>query len=111
MFECLTNPLPVIPVPDAPSFIPSIHDYMENLEDIPVDTPSLDDSVALLSHATSDYSTLCEQTSNILSDLFPSFRALSVATRTREGQELLENYIGGSAARKIVRFWQEDVLH
>ncbi|KAL4916627.1 hypothetical protein BDW62DRAFT_185590 [Aspergillus aurantiobrunneus] len=109
MFESLTNPLPVISIPDAPSFFPSIHDYISNLHRIPIASPSLSDSVALLAHATSDHSTLCEQNSNILSDLFPSFTALSEATRTREGRGLLEDYLGEGTAQSVIGFWQEDV--
>ncbi|KAL4861335.1 hypothetical protein BDV12DRAFT_180427 [Aspergillus spectabilis] len=84
---------------------------MANLEDIPVASPSLGDSVALLAHATSEYpSTLCERNTNILSDLFPSLKRLSEATRTREGQELLIDYLGEDTAQRIVKFWQEDIL-
>ncbi|KAL4790477.1 hypothetical protein BDV19DRAFT_372274 [Aspergillus venezuelensis] len=55
MFETLTIPLPVIPIPDAASFFSSIHEYMTNIEDIPVVNSTLGDSVALLAHTTSDY--------------------------------------------------------
>ncbi|RDW81638.1 uncharacterized protein DSM5745_05195 [Aspergillus mulundensis] len=110
MFESLTNLLPVISIPDAPSFLPAIQDFMANLEDIPVPNPSLTDSVALLSHATSDYpGTLSEETRNILSDLFPSFRKMSQATRSQEGQKIIEHYFDSTAAENIINFWKEDV--
>ncbi|KAL4902666.1 hypothetical protein BDW74DRAFT_158293 [Aspergillus multicolor] len=110
MFESLTNPTPVISIPDAPSFLQSIHDYMANLKDIPVPNPTLADSVSLLSHATSGYpSTLSEETRNILSDLFPSFRQMSQATRSQQGQEVIEQYFDSTAAEKIISFWKEDV--
>lgn len=109
MFESLTSPLPVIPISDAPSFLPAIHKYMANLEDIPLGSPSLTDSVALLAQATSDCSTLGEQASNILSDLFPSFRKLSEATHAREGRNLIEDYLGKDTAKRVITFWQEDI--
>ncbi|KAL4925514.1 uncharacterized protein BDV17DRAFT_184058 [Aspergillus undulatus] len=111
MFETLTAPLPVISISDAPSLFQSVDEYMMNIEDIPVAGPTLGDSVALLAHTTSDYPrSMDEQTHNVLSDLFPSFRKLSAATRIQEGQRLLVEYLGQDIAEKIVKFWQEDVL-
>ncbi|KAJ0421332.1 hypothetical protein BJY00DRAFT_312242 [Aspergillus carlsbadensis] len=111
LFESLAVPLPVIAIPDAASFLASVKEYMANLEDIPVTSSALGESLALLAQATSEYpNALCEQATNILSDLFPSFKSLSEATRTLEGQEVLREYLGGEAAAKIVRFWQEDLL-
>ncbi|KAL5001685.1 hypothetical protein BDV10DRAFT_159554 [Aspergillus recurvatus] len=46
----------------------------------------------------------------MLSDLFPSFRGLSQATRAQPGQEILENYFGDSTAKNIIKFWQKDIL-
>ncbi len=109
MFESLTHPIPVIPIPDASSFLPAIHKYMASLEDIPMGSPSPADSVALLAQATSDCSTLCEQASNILSDLFPSLRKLSEATHAQEGQNLIEDYLGESTANIVIKFWQKDI--
>ncbi|KAL5336859.1 hypothetical protein BJX70DRAFT_261863 [Aspergillus crustosus] len=110
-FENLVSHLPVIPVPDAPSFISSIEEYMANFADMPINGPSLSDTVALLAPTTSDYpNSLCQQTTNVLSDLFPSFRALSQKTRTREGQELLVDNLGEDMAGNIVKFWNEDIL-
>ncbi|KAL3478943.1 hypothetical protein BJX99DRAFT_223260 [Aspergillus californicus] len=110
LFESLANPLPVIPVADAPSFFSSIQEYMANLDDIPVDSPTLGDSIVLLSCATTGYpGALCEQTTNILSDLFPSFRTLSQATHTSEGRGLLGDYLGEQTAENIIRFWQKDI--
>jgi hypothetical protein len=109
MFESLTSPLPVIAIPDTPSFFPAIQKYIANLEDIPIGSPSLADSVALLAQATPDWTPLCEQASNILSDLFPTFRKLSEATHAREGQNLIEDYLGESTAKRVIRFWQEDI--
>jgi hypothetical protein len=101
----------VITIPDAPSFLASVKEYMANLEDIPVTSSALGESLALLAQATSEYpNALCEQATNILSDLFPSFTALSEATRTTEGQKVIGDYFGGDMAEKIVRFWQEDLL-
>ncbi|KAL4957337.1 hypothetical protein BDW69DRAFT_31641 [Aspergillus filifer] len=111
MFETLAIPLPVIPIPNAPSFFSSVHEYMTNLEGIPVITSTLGDSVALLAHTSSDYPrTLDEPSRNVLSDLFPSFRKLSAASRLQEGQELLVDYLGQDTAENVVRFWRNDGL-
>ncbi|KAL3458457.1 hypothetical protein BJX64DRAFT_292164 [Aspergillus heterothallicus] len=111
LFESLAVPLPVITIADASSFLTSIQEYMANLEDIPVTSSTLGESLALLAQATSEYpNALCDEVTNILSDLFPSFTALSKATRTVEGQELLEGYFGREKAEKIIQFWQEDLL-
>ncbi|KAL4883802.1 hypothetical protein BJY04DRAFT_184437, partial [Aspergillus karnatakaensis] len=110
LFENLTNPLPVIPIPDGPSLFTSLQEYMANLETIPVANPSPGDSVALLAHATSGPVTLCEQTTYILSDLYPSFKALSKAARVGEGQDMLVDYLGEEQAGRIFKFWREDVL-
>ncbi|KAL4969413.1 uncharacterized protein BDV14DRAFT_104569 [Aspergillus stella-maris] len=111
MFETPAISLPVIPIPDASSFFPSIHEYMTNIEDIPMVNSTLGDSVALLTHTTSDYPrTLDEQSRNVLSDLFPSFKKLSAATRMQGGQGLLVDYLGQGTAGSVVRFWQEDSL-
>ncbi|KAL4803037.1 hypothetical protein BDV18DRAFT_146156 [Aspergillus unguis] len=54
MFETLTNALPVISIPDAPSLLSFIHQYMSSFEDIPFESLSLADPIALPAHATSD---------------------------------------------------------
>ncbi|KAL4936234.1 hypothetical protein BDV06DRAFT_96516 [Aspergillus oleicola] len=111
MFETLPVAFPVIPIPDTPAFFSSIHEYMTNLDDIPAINSNLGDSVALLAHTTGDYfRTLDEQSRNLLSDLFPSFRKLSAASRSQEGQEVLIDYLGENTAGNIVRFWQKDGL-
>lgn len=110
MSESLTTALPVISVPEASSFLPSIHEYMANLEAIPMAIPSLADSIRLLANSTRGKRALSQQTTNMLSDLFPSFRNLSGDSRTREGQKLLEDYFGESMKQEMVEFWKEDVL-
>jgi hypothetical protein len=49
----------------------------------------------------------CQQNVNILSDLFQSVRALSVASRTIERQ-LITEYLGERLAKHIVSFWNEE---
>ncbi|KAI9369401.1 hypothetical protein BJX61DRAFT_150634 [Aspergillus egyptiacus] len=109
LFECLATCLAVIPIADAPSILSSMQEYVANLEDIPPTSSSFGDSITLLAHGTSAYShVLSEETTNILSDLFPSFRALSKAIHMPEGRALLEEYLGKETAREIIQFWQED---
>lgn len=48
------------------------------------------------------------QNVNILSDLFPSLRALSAASRTVEGHKLISEYLGERVAKYIESFWKEE---
>lgn len=45
---------------------------------------------------------------SVLSDLFPSLRALSVAIRSKKGQLITADYVGDEVANHIVSFWEED---
>ncbi|KAB8070143.1 hypothetical protein BDV29DRAFT_181440 [Aspergillus leporis] len=82
---------------------------MNSLTDMPVQTPSLTESMALLTHVTSTSpSVLSGQERNILSDLFPSLRCLSQAVRTLEGWEVLIEYLGKDRAQEITEFWNGD---
>lgn len=45
---------------------------------------------------------------NVLSDLFPSLRALSQAIRTHEGQAVVKEYLGDEVALDVVGFWDGD---
>jgi hypothetical protein len=67
-------------------------------------------SLRLLEHIVSHSSDqlTCQQNLNILSDLFPSLRALSAAIRTVEGRQLIADYLGGHVARNMVAFWGEE---
>ncbi|PTU23965.1 hypothetical protein P175DRAFT_0527419 [Aspergillus ochraceoroseus IBT 24754] len=109
ILENLSSSMPVIPIPNASSLVSCIQKYMANLEDIPATLPSLGDSIALLAHVTSHSHPLSGQNVNILSDLYPSFRALSRAVRTEEGRKTLVDYLGEEEATKIIKFWQEDM--
>ncbi|PCG90083.1 Hypothetical protein PENO1_100980 [Penicillium occitanis (nom. inval.)] len=53
----------------------------------------------------------CQQNVNILSDFFPSLRALSAASRTVEMRRLIAEYLGERLAKHIESFWNEEKIH
>ncbi|KAH8429802.1 uncharacterized protein LDX57_007474 [Aspergillus melleus] len=110
--ETLSTSVPILPIPDSSSFLASIREYMGNLVDIPVQDSSVADSINLLAHAHSDDAVnLSEHDINILSDLFPSLKAVGQAVRTPEGQEILYDYLGERKARGITKFWENDRVY
>lgn len=107
--ECLPAPIPIIPIPDSSCFFSCLEEYTASLAEIPLQKPSLTDSMTLLSHVTSAHSSvLSDQERNILSDLFPSLRSLSQAARALEGWEVLVDYLGEMRTREIAEFWDHD---
>ncbi|KAE8421925.1 hypothetical protein BDV36DRAFT_18553 [Aspergillus pseudocaelatus] len=107
--ECLPALIPIIPIPDSSCFFSCLEEYTTSLADIHLQTPSLTDSMALLSHVTSAHpNVLSDQERNILSDLFPSLRSLSQAVRSREGWNVLVDYLGEVRTREIADFWDHD---
>ena len=107
--ERLPAPIPIIPIPDSSSFFSCLEGYTTGLAEIPLQAPSLTESMALLSHVTSAHSNmLSDQETNIVSDLFPSLRGLSQAARTLEGWEVLVDYLGEARTREIAEFWYHD---
>lgn len=52
-----------------------------------------------------------QQNVNILSDFFPSLRALSAASRTVEMRQLIAEYLGERLAKHIESFWNEEKIH
>jgi hypothetical protein len=65
--------------------------------------------ISLLSHATTTapHRRLSEHDTNVLSDLFPSFRELSQAMTTREGRDVVREYFDEKTAKGIIEFWRE----
>lgn len=52
---------------------------------------------------------LCyQQNVNVLSDFFPSLRALSAASRTAEMSRLVSEYLGEKFAKHVESFWNEE---
>ena len=76
----------------------------------PPPAPTVADSVSLLSYTTAPAPVLAlsEHDTNILSDLFPSMRALNQAVCSQEGQVVIADYLGEEVTRGLVAFWQQD---
>lgn len=84
---------------------------MSDLADLPpLPSPSVADSLSLLSCTTASAPalTLSQHDTNILSDLFPSMRALNQAVCSQEGQVVIADYLGEEVTRGLVAFWQQD---
>lgn len=109
----VTSHIPIIPINDASSFLQSIIEYFENL------SPALSYGItitkepghsvqtfSLLRHmmVTGPLELISEHDAYIISDLFPSFQALSVAIRTAQGRQLPEDYLGSVTARYLIDF-------
>lgn len=52
-----------------------------------------------------------QQNVNILSDFFPSLRALSAASRTAEMRRLISEYLGEQFAKYVESFWNRERLY
>ncbi|OKL58383.1 hypothetical protein UA08_06071 [Talaromyces atroroseus] len=108
--------LPIIIVGEPSELLSSIKERCQVLQhhlDQSPERPHLGSSASslrLLEHivAHASDSVTCQQNLNILSDLFPSLRALSAAIRTMEGRQLIADYLGSRVARNIVAFWSEE---
>ena len=101
--------LAVIPVSDAASIVPALNGYIAALQQTTARTRKHNPAF-LVPHATTSApnQTLSENTANILSDLFPSVRALEEATRTRTGQTDLRNWVDAFTADDIIDFWEDE---
>jgi hypothetical protein len=64
-------------------------------------------SLEILSHATitTPERPLNQHDTYILSDLFPSIRALCHGVRARQSVRLLHEYFGVQKAREVMEFW------
>ncbi|KAL9619555.1 MAG: hypothetical protein Q9160_005831 [Pyrenula sp. 1 TL-2023] len=109
-------PPPLLPTPSPSSLLPTLQTHLTTLTNPPspptsIPNPShlLPRSHALLSHTTTSSPTpLPPHATNILSDLFPNFKALERACRTAEGRELLSDYLGEESAGRVLGFWERD---
>ena len=84
-----------------------MQEYMRDHTRIPSSIASATDCLSLLSRIPLQQN-LSLYEKNILSDLFPSLKALGLAARTNQGQALLQDYLGEERARELVQFWIRD---
>jgi hypothetical protein len=114
----ITSYISIIPVEGPSMFLSSITEYFQSLSpDITQWLNTIEESLHspsqtffLLRHMTAfaPHELISEHDANIISDLFPSFQALSTAVRTVEGRQLLEDYLGLTTARNVVDFWKSE---
>jgi hypothetical protein len=114
LFESLgASPIPIIPVPDASAFFPSIKRYCDALVHVSPQLQSLPSSASALDllrrvAAGGPLQQSSQHEMNFLSDLFSSLRALSSATRTAEGRQLLVDYLGVDVGNTIIEFFERE---
>jgi hypothetical protein len=60
---------------------------------------------------TAPFELISEHDAYIISDLVPSFQALSVAIRTARGRQLLEDYLGSVTAGYLIDFWEKEWVY
>jgi hypothetical protein len=114
IFESFDAPTsPIISVSEPSAFFPSIKEYGEALGRTPKQLQSLPSSssaLALLEHVAAGGPSQrpSQHDINVLSDLFPSLRALSSAIRTEDGRKLLADYLRDSVGSAVIEFWEQE---
>src|SRR5262245_61322999 len=113
MLGQLPTTIPVIPILGPANLLPSLEAYIKDLNISPQLHPSLPMPTLLLSHAAvaAPYCCLTEHNTNVLSDLFPSLCALSIAVKTNNGKDILAEYFDNETVRRIIGFWDKDMIH
>ncbi|KAL1960995.1 hypothetical protein VTO42DRAFT_4883 [Malbranchea cinnamomea] len=110
LVERLDGPLiPILSIPSPASLLPCLEAHIKQLSSIPA---SLEANVPRISPYLLSQTTvsaperpLDRHTTHVLSDLFPSFGALSRGVQTREGKELLREYFDREIVEGMERFW------
>jgi hypothetical protein len=111
LVQHIAAPIPILTIPHVGSLLPSLRVYINDLEKSTVMSQALSSEPTmpspLLSYATTTapHIPLSEHDTNILSDLFPSFRDLSQALMTPEGRQLVREYFDEDTARGIIKLW------
>lgn len=111
LLQHIAIPIPILAVPHVNALFSSLQGYIKDLEKSTEVAQTLSPlstmPTSLLSHAvaTAPHLPLSEHDTNVLSDLFPSFRALSQALMTPEGRDTVREYFDEETARGIIEFW------
>ncbi len=103
--------IPTIPILDADTLLPTLQSYMAALQQTPAPRQRHKGSPPFLfPHATTSAPDriLSKDIGNILSDLFPSVRALEKATRSSEGKAKLRDWVDAGTADEIIDFWEDE---
>ncbi|QKX55204.1 uncharacterized protein TRUGW13939_02296 [Talaromyces rugulosus] len=104
--------LPIIPAAEPSTVLASVQEHCNALARGPISHPSFPppSPLSLLEYVvTSGPSQLpAKHNLNVLSDLFPSLRALSRAATTPDGRQLIVDYLGEDLADSIQAFWEQE---
>ncbi len=101
---------PVLPVPDISSLFTMLKDYLNGFQPAirpmyraPVVTTLIAQAVA-----SAPAKPLSEHDANVVSDIFSSLREFEEATRTRQGQAKLREFLDKTTAEDVIDFWADE---
>lgn len=112
LLQHIAIPIPILTVPHVDALLLALRAHIKDLEKSTELSQTISPLSAmptsLLSHATATapHLPLSEHDTNVLSDLFPSFRTLSQAVTTPEGRDIVREYFDEETARNIIEFWR-----
>lgn len=103
-------PCSVLPVPNISALLPTLDSFLKGVQPPQNPPPKPPMSTELLTQATATVPAkpLSEHHANVLSDIFSSLRDFEEATRTRQGQSKLYNFLDRTTAEDIVDFWTDE---
>jgi len=110
-FITMSKPPSAIIVPSPEQILPHLETYVEVLcHPVPPPQNPMCMPTQLLAHTTAAApgQPLSEHDANVLSDLFPSMRALEEATRTTQGKAVIREYFDSKTAANIIDFWENE---
>ena len=76
----------------------------DSLQPLPTRTVAL----LAITTATAPARLLADETTRVLTDLFPDIRSIEQATRTAAGQQLIAQRVGKQQLRNMQEFWDEE---
>ncbi|KAH8692110.1 hypothetical protein BGW36DRAFT_41965 [Talaromyces proteolyticus] len=104
--------LPIISAAEPSTLLASVKEHCKARACGPVQPPmvSSQSPLFLLERVLASGSSQLHQRHNlnVLSDLFPTLRELSRATRTLEGRQLIIEYLGEEVEESIQAFWSDE---
>jgi len=101
---------PVLPISDFSSLFTTIQEYLNGLQTAPQvpHWPPIVTNLIAQATASAPAKPLSEHNANVVSDIFSTFQEFEEATRTKQGQAKLRDYLDSTTAEEIVDFWADE---
>jgi hypothetical protein len=101
---------PALPISDISSLFTTIKEYLNGLRIAPEIShrPPIVTNLIAQATASAPAKPLSEHNANVVSDIFSSFQEFEEATRTKQGQAKLRDYLDSTTAEEIVDFWADE---